>query len=104
LAKEKTFNLGKFKLSLPQVLIGGVGLSYILVVIIAFIVASIRVREIYGMHLIGTTFISFEPPYESNVETGFRFGYWLAWGVGLLCIALALLRDKIIGKAKLNVS
>lgn len=101
-AKEKTFNLGKFRLSLPQVLIGCVGLSYILTVIIAVIVAAIRTAD-FGMHLIGYSYIDRGYPYVSDAHAGFLFGYWLAWGVGLLLIALALLRNRIIGKAKLIV-
>lgn len=100
-ASEKRVGLGKFKLSLPHVIIGGVGLSYIVVVVLAVIIAAIRTGDFYGIHLIGKSFFSLGYPIEGNVEAGFLFGYWLACGVGPLLIVLALLRNKIIGKAKL---
>jgi len=101
LVKEKTFNLGKFKLSLPKVLIGGVGLSYIVVVVLAVIIAAIRTGDFYGTPLIGVTYVAFND-VGTAVEAGLLFGYWLACGVGPLLIVLALLRNKIIGKAKLS--
>jgi len=102
--KEKALGLGKFRLSLPQVLIGGVGLSYIVVVLVAVIYAAIRLRNFYGTPLIGTAFVALEASGDvgTGVESALLFGYWLACGVGPLCIALALLRDKIIGKPTLK--
>jgi hypothetical protein len=99
-AREKAFRFGKFRLSLPQLLIGGVGLSYIVVVITAVIFAAIRTREFFGLHLIGHTHISVDPEHGGvgDAYAGLQLGYWLAWAVGALCIVLGLLRDKIIGK------
>jgi len=99
---EKEVKIGKFKFKWPKLLVGGVGLSYIVVVVLAVIVAAIRTGDFYGMHLIGYSYFEVATHVESGVEAGLRFGYWLACGVGPLCIALALLRDRIIGKPKLN--
>jgi len=96
LAKEKAVSLGKFKLSLPQVLIGGVGLSYIFAVVIAVIVIAIRAGD-FNTPLQGYTYIDLEE-IGSGAWTSLRLGYWLACAVGPLLVALALLRNRIIGK------
>jgi hypothetical protein len=98
-AKERVISLGKFKLSLPQVLVGGVGISYIVVVVVAVIFAAIRTKDFWNLKLIGYTYVSLGPPAESGVMANLQLGYWLAGGVGILCLALALLRNKIIGKS-----
>ncbi len=99
LAKEKAVSLGKFKFSLPQVLIGGVGLSYIVVVVIAVIVIAIRAGDFFDTPLQGHIFIDLgEAGLVVGAWTSLRLGYWLACAVGPFCVVLALLRDKIIGK------
>jgi len=100
--KEKTFNLGKFRFSLPKVLIGGVGLSYIIVAVLAVIIAAIRTGAYFQTPLQGQFTINIGDPFVSSAFTSLEFGYWLACGVGPLLIVLALLRNKIIGKARLN--
>jgi hypothetical protein len=95
--KDIKLSLGRFRLTLPQVLTGGVGLSYIVVVVVAFVYASIRVRDFYDMKLLGYTFVSLGPPLESGAYGSLDLGYWLAWVVGLSLVILALLRNKIIG-------
>ncbi|GAI56414.1 unnamed protein product, partial [marine sediment metagenome] len=102
LVKGKAFSLGKFRFSLPKVLIGGVGLSYIVVVVLAVIIAAIRTGDFYNVKLIGYSFVSLGESYESGIESGLQFGYWLASGVGSLLIVLALFRNKIVGKRLLK--
>lgn len=97
---EKEARIGKFKFKVPKLLIGGVGLSYIVVAVLAVIIAAIRTGD-FGVTLFGTSRVLDHPIIDA--EAGLRFGYWLACGVGLLCIALALLREKIIGKSRINV-
>ena len=99
-ASEKRVGLGKFKLSLPKLLIGGVGLSYIIVAVVAIIVAAIRTGA-FDLPLQGSTSFTVGPERVS-IDASLRFGYYMAYAVGLSCIALALLRDKIIGKPKLE--
>lgn len=97
---EKEVKIVKFKLKLPKLLIGGVGLSYIIVAVLAIIIAAIRTGDYFGTHLLGTTRVQEHPAVF--VEGVLQCGYWLACGAGLLCIALALLRDRIIGKHRLS--
>ena len=103
-ANEKVFSLGKFKFSLPQLIIGGVGLSYMAACVIMVVYGSIRATEYSGMKFLGNQIIVVDP--EMNIVSGayarVLFGYWLAWATGLLLVALALLRNKIIGKPKLT--
>jgi hypothetical protein len=100
-ASEKRVGLGRFRLSLPKVLIMGVGLSFIVIVAAAVIVISIRGQDFWHAPLIGRIHIAFEEFEHSYVETSLLFGYWLACGVGPFLIILALLRNKIMGKPKL---
>ncbi|MFC2026848.1 hypothetical protein ACFLUX_02615 [Chloroflexota bacterium] len=99
---EKEVKIVRLKLKRSQLLIGGVGLSYIFIVILAVIVAMIRTEEFFDLKFIGSTFIQITQAEESWVDTKLLPGYWLACGVGPLLIILALLRNKIIGRPKLS--
>ena len=84
------------RLPLPQWLIGGVGVSYIVFVITCAAVAYVRTAE-FGMQLIGETYLvigHFE--LGTLAIAGFQWGYWLACLVGPSLVALALLRNKIL--------
>ena len=97
-ASEKRVGLGRFSWSLPKLLVGGVGLSYIVIVAAALITIAIKSGSFYGAPLQGSIFVSLEEQYESYVDTGLLFGYWLACGVGPFLVLLALFRNKIIGR------
>ena len=97
-APEKVLRLGKFALSLPQLLIVAVGVSYIVVVVVAVVYASIRVDEFWHVKLIGKTYVEVGEVEKSYVDAGLLPGYWLAGVVGPLCVILGLLRNKILGK------
>ena len=98
---EKEFKWGKRKFKLAKLFIGGVGLSYILVAVLAVIIAKIRISE-YGMSLLGDSYVSTGWVAGTEVNAKLLFGYFLAHGAGVMCIVLALLRDKILGKTKLG--
>lgn len=91
---------GKFKFKWAKLLIGGVGISYILIALLAVTVAAIRTGEFYGISLLGYTYVEIAHPAESGVVGSLQPAYWMAHSVGFLCIALALVRDKIVGKPK----
>lgn len=95
-APNKHFKIWKLGFTLPSFLIGFVGFSYIIVVILAVIVAAIRTGD-FGMALIGTTFIP-EPYPGSDVTGRLEIGYWLACVAGSVLLLLGILRNKIIGK------
>jgi hypothetical protein len=100
---KKKIGLGKFKLLLLQVLIGGVGLSFIAVVVAAYIVLSVNVSQFYDAPLQGTFLVSISEIEQSNVVTTITPTYWLACGVGPLFIIFALLRNIIVGKSKSEI-
>lgn len=97
---EKQFTLGRFRLSLPQVLIGLVGLSYVIAVATAFAIAQIRAGA-GGVDFVGSSIVP-NPMTGGNTRfTGeLKPGYWMAGAAGLFLVVLALLRNAIIGKAR----
>ncbi|MFC2026999.1 hypothetical protein ACFLUX_03435 [Chloroflexota bacterium] len=99
--KDRNVRLLKINFNLPKLIIGLVGLSYIVVVVVAVIIAAIRTGDFFNMHLIGYTDVVITPGVEeSGVEAGLLSGYWMACAAGPLLVILALLRNKIVGKTK----
>ena len=84
-----------------KLLLGGVGCAYIAYAVAAVIYAAISTGD-FGLSLQGYSFIHEDMgvPWETAVYAKLLPGYYLAHGVGVLCIVLALLRDRIIGKDK----
>jgi hypothetical protein len=105
-AKDVRVSVGKLnvivprwlkRLPLPQWLIGGVGVSYIVFAVTCAIVAYVRTAE-FGMSLIGETYLvigDFE--LGTLAIAGFQWGYWLACAVGPALVILALLRSRMTG-------
>jgi len=96
---EEGFVVGRRIVSVASALIGFSGLSYIIYVVVFLIVVALRAPQFNGVPLQGNVFISVNPHTESYVITSLQVGYWLACAVGPLLVALALLRNKIIGKS-----
>lgn len=109
--KDITVKLGKFwswlpkwvtRMSLPQWLVAGVGVSYIIFVLVFLSYAYIRVNDM-GVLLVGTSYIvvgGFELGAEALAD--FEPGFYLASVVGPLCLLLGLLRNRIVGIPKLG--
>lgn len=96
--------VGKLGLSLPQVLIGGVGVSFIVFVVVFVVVLSMRLPAFYDAPLQGSIFIRMEEhegQAQSYIDTGFQTAFWIACIAGPYLAVLGLLRNKIIGKPKL---
>ena len=100
--KEKTIKLFGRKFNLSRWLVGIVGFSYIVVAVIAVIVAAIMTGDIDGLTLLDRYYISMGGGMMSWVDGTLDIGYWLACGTGVFLLALAFLRNKIIGKSKEN--
>jgi hypothetical protein len=96
---NKKIKLWKINVTLPGLLIGLSGFSYIVVVVLAVIVAAIRTGDYYYMKLLGNTLIDMGGEIQANANGYLLTGYWLACAAGPLLILLALLRNKIIGKS-----
>ena len=84
-------------------LLGGIGFSYIAYAAIAVIWIAIRTGD-FGIKLLGLSSQSYEGTVYVSVShnASLEPGYYLAYAAGLLCIALALLGNKITGRPKLN--
>jgi hypothetical protein len=102
-AKDRDVRLWRIKFNLPKLIIGLVGFSYMVVVVLAVVVAAIRTGDFFNMHLLGSTYITLGAPLEGWAYGNLKFGYWLACAVGPLLIVLSLLRNRIVGKPKLNM-
>lgn len=97
---DRQITIGRFKLSLPQVLVGFVGLSYVIAVATAFIIAQIKSGSA-GIQFVGTSTV-FNPMTGGNTRIvgGLKLGYWLAASAGIYLIVLAILRNVVIGRTK----
>ncbi len=100
--KERTLKVFKFAFSLPQFLVFAVGVSYIIFALVFLVYAYIRVSAL-GVEFLGISYVTI-PEFHLGAESisDFEPGFKVACFVGPLCVVLALLRDKIIGKPKLN--
>ena len=95
---DKKIFLGQLEFSLPRVLIGIVGLSYLIAVVAAVVIAQWMAGDA-GVRFFGSTTVY--NPMTGGVSTitgTLRPGYWLAVAAGLVLIALALLRNSIVGR------
>jgi hypothetical protein len=96
---KKNIKLFGKEINLSRWLVGLVGFSYIVTVILAVVIASAKM-SVAGMSLLGRIFVSMGSMMASSWAEGFLlFGYWLACGVGIYLFILALLRNKILGKS-----
>jgi len=99
--KNKQIGLIGKKFNLSSFLLFGVGVSYILVAILAVVVASIRLKVI-GLPLTGEVFLELGTysiwELESTAFSTLRFGFWLAVATGPFLVLLGILRNKIVGK------
>jgi hypothetical protein len=99
---EERVRLGKFKLSLVQLLVGLVGVSIIIFFVTFVVVVAVRASGFYNAPLQGTVFVhttEHEGNAESYVNTSLQIGFWLACVAGPFLTALAVLRDKIVGRS-----
>jgi len=79
-------------------LLGGVGLSYIIVAVIAVLFTMSRLNNVGGFSVPLQGYVEYGAPQDFHVTTSLKFGYYMAYGVGLIGIILGLTRDVIIGK------
>jgi hypothetical protein len=98
--KRIEFGIGKFKLALSQILIAGVGFSYVVAGIVMAVYATIRTSQFYELPLQGHATIDLGDPLIATTDTTLTTGYYLIYVAGLVLIALGLLRDRIVGKAQ----
>jgi len=94
-AKDKALDVWKVRFTLPSLIIGAVGLSYIVAIITAAAVITVRLADA-DLPLIGRTFVTVGSDIGTGmVSTDLGLGSKLAAAAGLMLIVLALLRDRI---------
>ena len=86
--ERKEIAIGRFKIKLDQLLIGGTGLSYFIAGIVAVIFASIKCKDCMGIPLLGRSFIDFGDPLVTYVTGRFLPGYYLVYITAILLIIL----------------
>jgi hypothetical protein len=89
--------LRKPKISFAQFLIGGAGLAYLATGVIMAVYASIRMKAMMDVPLVGTGYIDFGDPLIANVYTRLTQGYYLIFAASGLLLFLALFRKLITG-------
>jgi hypothetical protein len=89
------FGIGKIKIELNELLVGGVGLSYIIVGIVAAIFAGMRTKALMNVSLLGRSWLDLGGEFQTFVESRFLIGYYLVYVVGLLLIVLAFARPML---------
>ena len=92
------YGFGNLKFNLSQILVGGVGFSYIVAGIVAAVYAGIRMRNTFDVPLQGRAFIDMGDPLIAYVDTRLLPGYYLIFVAGILLLVLGLLRNKITGE------
>ena len=97
--RGKTFGFGKLKLNLSQILVGGVGASYIVAGIVMAVYASMRLVSFYNTPLQGRSYVDLGDMH-TYITTTLLPGYYLIYVAGVVLGVVALLRDRITGESK----
>lgn len=97
-APTRRFQFGSFGFSLSQLLVAGVGVSYIVVLVVAAVYGSMRAGEFWDLQFIGKTYVELGEVEKGYVGTSLLLGYWLAAAAGVLLLVFGLLRSKIVGQ------
>lgn len=96
--RYKKVGFGKLKIKLSQFLVGGVGLSYIVVGVVAALFAQARAKATFDVPLQGRGFVDLGDPIVAYVDTRLLTGYWLIYVAAGILIVLALLHGVITGE------
>ena len=93
--------LPKLKLPLATVLIGFVGMSYLIAVVLAFVIGDLR-AEMADSNFIGKSkVVHAMTGNKVKMVSDLKDGYWFALYAGPVLILLALLRGLFVGKSKI---
>ncbi|MEI6799674.1 MAG: hypothetical protein WCO04_10750 [Pseudomonadota bacterium] len=97
---ERTISIGRIKLPLAAVMIGVVGLSYLVCVSLAFGIGELRAGWA-GSNFIGKSMI-YNSTLDAKIKmtSALKIGYWLALYSGPSLIVLSLIRGLFVRKPK----
>jgi hypothetical protein len=96
----KRISLGRFEISLASLLVGCVGLSYLIALVTAYIIGEVRAAST-GAAFVGTSVVP--NPISggrTRIIAELKDGYWMAVAAGVVLVALALLRGVIVGRRR----
>lgn len=96
---DRRISLGRIKLPLAAVLIGLVGLSYLIAVGLAYEIAVIKAGWADTNFIGKSTIKNPMTGAKIKMEANLKDGYWLALAAGPVLIVLALLRRVFVGKS-----
>ena len=97
---DRQISLGRFRVPLAVVLIGLVGLSYMVAVGLAYGIGELKAGWA-GANFIGKSMVK-EPQSGAKIKmtSDLQIGYWLALGAGAALFVLALLRGLFVGRPR----
>ncbi len=85
--KDKVLRFAGMKWSRSEIMVGLVGVSYIVTALIMFVVARIRTAD-FNVNFLGQSKIAVGPE-RLTLDSNLQIGFWLAIVVGLFTIAVA---------------
>lgn len=97
---EADVKIGNRKIKWSQLLVGTVGVGFIVMAIVAAIYASQRMGSAFGAPLQGRAFIDMGDPLIAYVDTRLLPGYYLLYAAGLTLLLTAIFREKIISQSE----
>ena len=97
---DRQISVGRFRVPLAVVLIGLVGLSYMVAVGLAYGIGELKAGWA-GANFIGKSMVK-EPQSGAKIKmtSDLQIGYWLALGAGAALFVLALLRGLFVGRPR----
>lgn len=98
-SSSERIGIGKLTVS-PAGLVGLVGLTYILCVVVAVIVMQIRMSGFFNAPLNGSVYIGLDEGHKSYIDTSLQPGYYLACATGPYLVLLSLVHRFIVPKRK----
>ena len=91
----------KIKLPLATVLVLLVGLSYVVAVVLAFVIGEVR-AEMADTNFIGKSKVKHAMTGRKvKMIAELKDGYWFALSAGMALILVGLVRGLIVGKSKI---
>ncbi len=96
---RERLGIGKFTLG-PAGIVGLVGLSYILCVVVALIVMQMRMSGFYNASLFGSIYIAIDEGHRSYVDTSLQNGFYLACITGPYLVIVSIVHRFLTPKRK----
>ncbi len=100
---RERIGIGKFTLG-PAGIVGLVGLSYILCVVVAVIVMQMRMSSFYNAQLFGSIYIAIDEGHRSYVDTSLQNGYYLACVTGPYLVLVSIIHRFLASKRKVQAA